>query len=283
MNSKYLAHACRRSAFLLLFTAVDAVAQRPKVALPAAPTDVAAPAADAERTPEGVAMVVLQKGTGAEHPVPNDCVILRFTSWKRTGKLFATSGLRGETATQCLRTAIPGIAVALRSMSEGERRRIWIPAGLTYQPDDDARTGTPQGPPLTVDVELVHILKAPPTPADLTRPPAAALTTRSGVRVLILKRGTGKIHPAMSSRVKVHYTGWTATGELFESTAMDGHPAEVLLGTALPGWREGLPLLSPGDKARLWIPAALAHGDKPPDRKLPAGVLVYDIELLAWE
>jgi len=38
-----------------------------------------------------------------------------------------------------------------------------------------------------------------------------------------------------------------------------------------------------GDKARLWVPAAQAYGQKPARRSLPAGDLVYDVELLAME
>jgi len=35
-----------------------------------------------------------------------------------------------------------------------------------------------------------------------------------------------------------------------------------------------------GEKARLWIPAALAYGDHPVDKLVPAGDLVFDIELV---
>ena len=36
-----------------------------------------------------------------------------------------------------------------------------------------------------------------------------------------------------------------------------------------------------GDKARFWIPGALAYGDHPSQPGAPAGPLVFDIELLA--
>jgi peptidylprolyl isomerase len=47
--------------------------------------------------------------------------------------------------------------------------------------------------------------------------------------------------------------------------------------------REGLQHMVLGEKARFWIPAALAYGDKPGRRGVPIGDLVYDIELLAIE
>ena len=36
-----------------------------------------------------------------------------------------------------------------------------------------------------------------------------------------------------------------------------------------------------GDKARFWIPGALAYGDKPARPGTPAGPLVFDVELLS--
>jgi len=35
-----------------------------------------------------------------------------------------------------------------------------------------------------------------------------------------------------------------------------------------------------GEKTRLWIPAALAYGDKPQRRGSPSGQLTFDVELL---
>lgn len=35
-----------------------------------------------------------------------------------------------------------------------------------------------------------------------------------------------------------------------------------------------------GEKARLWIPAPLAYGDAPIEKQAPAGMLVFEIELL---
>jgi FKBP-type peptidyl-prolyl cis-trans isomerase len=174
---------------------------------------------------------------------------------------------------------MPGVAIALREMVAGEKRRVWVPAGLTFRPEDH-QAGS--GPPLTVDVEVVQILRAPRTPANLGQPPEEAARTASGVRIQWLRRGPTGPHPSMGNRLRVNYTGWTAAGDVFETTAMSGHPAEVLLGMAMPGWREALPLMSAGDKTRLWIPGPLVYGDRPNSRKRPAGDLVYDIELISF-
>jgi FKBP-type peptidyl-prolyl cis-trans isomerase len=253
-----------------------------------APPDVAAAPADAIRTVSEVAMTVLQAGSGTDHPHGDDCVIVRFTGWMRDGSLFSTSGLHGETSTQCLTAAIPGIAEALRAMAPGEKRRIWVPAELAFAPH--AHHGTklmPKDPPpkmdLTFEVELIQILKAPEKPLNLKAPPSSAFRTPSGVAMMVLQPGAGTQHPKPTNRVTLNYTGWTAEGMLFESTVTSGHPAVFLLGTTLAGWREGLQYMVAGEKARLWIPAALAYGDRPADKLVPAGDLVYDIQLVDFQ
>lgn len=254
-----------------------------------APEDVAAAPAGALSTGSGLRMKVLQPGAGSESPIGNDCVLVRFTAWKRDGALQSTSGLNGQTAIQSLRRTVPGVAEALRSMVEGEKRRVWVPANLTFVPtrhgplgriDDDE---PPPGVDLTFDVELVRILKAPATPDDLKKPPSTATMTPSGVAVQVLERGGGTAHPTAASRVLLHYSTWTAEGKLFETTVTSGHPGTFLVGSVLAGWRDGLMSMVVGEKSRLWIPAALAYGEKPASRKLPAGNLVIDVQLLAIE
>ena len=254
-----------------------------------APPDVAAPPAGAIRTTSGLAMTVLQAGSETSHPTGDDCVILRFTAWTREGALFSTSGLHGETNTQCLTAAIPGIAEALTAMTPGEKRRVWVPAQLAFAAHahhGNKMMHEDQHQPqvdLTVDVELVRILKAAEKPPDLKAPPPEALKTPSGLALLVLRPGSGSRHPSALSRVTLNYTGWTAQGTLFESTATSGHPASFPVGTTLAGWREALQYMVVGEKVRLWVPAALAYGEHPLDKMVPAGDLVYDIELIDFQ
>src|SRR5262249_35046787 len=134
---------------------------------------------------------------------------------------------------------------------------------------------------VTYDIELLSVLKAPPTPADLTTPPASVVRLPSGLLLQVLKPAKGTVHPTPQSRVTLHLTGWKAHGALIESTAMANHPAGYDLASVIPGWREGLLQMAEGEPARLWIPAALAYGEKPRGRAYPAGDLVYDLELLS--
>ena len=255
------------------------------------PPDVAAPASTstAGKTTSGAFLKVLAPGNGIEHPAENDCVRVRFTGWKRDGSLFSTSGIHGESRVQCINSAMPGIVEALETMVTGEKLRVWLPASLTFGKKHHrghSRMDLDDEPPpnvdLTFDVELVELMKAPPVPADLNAPAPNAVKMPSGLAFQVLKSGTGTQHPSMTSQVTLHYSGWTSDGK-FESTVMGGHPAIFHVGTTLPAWREVLPQMVLGEKLRLWVPAALAYGDRPVSHMDPAGNLVYDIELLALQ
>jgi peptidylprolyl isomerase len=116
-----------------------------------------------------------------------------------------------------------------------------------------------------------------PAPDNVAAPPADAETTDSGLASVILQAGTGDKHPGPEDRVRVHYTGWTTDGKMFDSSVVRGEPAGLPLNQVIPGWTEGLQLMVVGEKRRLWIPEQLAYAGRE-DR--PQGMLVFDVELL---
>jgi FKBP-type peptidyl-prolyl cis-trans isomerase len=253
-----------------------------------APDDVASPPGDLVKTPSGLATKLLGSGTGNLHPGDDDCVTIAFRAWRRDGTLFSSSGSGNEGATQCLRPAMPGIAEALKMMVVGEKRRVWVPADLTAPliahhaekhlvTDSDALLVD-----LTFDLQLLRIFQAPATPPDLSPPRRGAIRLPSGTFMQILKPGTGTRHPLATSWMTVDYTGWTSKGVLFESTALSSQPRLVLLGMALPGWQDALLAMVVGEKVRLWVPAKLAYGDHPASKAFPAGDLIYELNLLAF-
>jgi FKBP-type peptidyl-prolyl cis-trans isomerase len=123
---------------------------------------------------------------------------------------------------------------------------------------------------------------APAAPPDVAAPPAGAKKTASGLAFKILSKGTGTNHPGPHDRVTVEYTGWTPDGKTFDSSIPTGEPAHLPLDGVIKGWSEGLQLMVKGEKRRLWIPAALAYGDKPTRPGTPAGPLVFDVTLLGF-
>ena len=116
------------------------------------PPDVAAPPADAIRTPSNLAYKVLQPGTGTRHPRPNSTVTVHYTGWTTDGVTFDSSVTRGQPATFSLAQVIPGWTEGVQMMVEGEKRRLWIPSSLAY----NGQPGMPQGM-LVFDIELIRI------------------------------------------------------------------------------------------------------------------------------
>jgi FKBP-type peptidyl-prolyl cis-trans isomerase len=118
--------------------------------------------------------------------------------------------------------------------------------------------------------------KQVPPPADVAAPPANARKTDSGLAYVILQEGDGDKHPRSEDTVEVRYTGWTTDGVTFDTTEDKG-PRSFELGRVIPGWTEGVALMTPGSKVRFWVPEELAYKGRP---GAPQGMLVFDIELL---
>jgi peptidylprolyl isomerase len=117
-------------------------------------------------------------------------------------------------------------------------------------------------------------------PADVAAPPADATTTASGLASKVLKPGTGTAHPTARSRVRVHYTGWTTDGKMFDSSVTRNEPISFGLNQVIPGWTEGVQAMVEGETRRLWIPEKLAYAGAP---GAPKGMLVFDVELIRIE
>lgn len=118
----------------------------------------------------------------------------------------------------------------------------------------------------------------PPAPADVAAAPADAQRTASGLASKVLKASSGSRRPSADNRVTVHYTGWTTDGKAFDSSVARGEPAQFPVGRVIAGWTEGLQLMAIGEERRFWIPVDLAYKGRPGK---PAGMLVFDVELLA--
>lgn len=241
----------------------------------AAPPDVAAPPADAEKTASGLASKVLKAGTGTEHPKSRDVVTVHYTGWTTDGERFDSSVQRGTPATFALNQVIAGWTEGLQLMVVGEKRRFWIPVELAYQ----NRPGKPKGM-LVFDVELLSYEKSPeppPAPPDVAAPPADAVVSKTGVAKKVLTPGTGTVHPLETDMVTLHFSGWTTDGEIIDSSLMGGKPITIPVNKVNAGWTEALQTMVVGEKCRLWIPEEMGFKGQP---GAPAGMLVFEMELL---
>ena len=119
-----------------------------------APPDVAAPPADALKTPSGLASKIIQIGLGNRHPTLRSRVTVHYTGWTPDGKMFDSSVQRNKPENFGLTEVIPGWTEGLQLMVQGEKRRFWIPGALAY--DNIPGATGPKGM-LVFDIELILI------------------------------------------------------------------------------------------------------------------------------
>lgn len=105
-------------------------------------------------------------------------------------------------------------------------------------------------------------------------------TTVSGLQYEVLTEGAG-VKPSAADSVTVHYIGKLIDGTVFDSSVDRGEPATFGVTQVIPGWVEGLQLMSEGAKWRLYIPGNLAYGANGAGNLIgPNATLIFDVELL---
>ncbi len=107
--------------------------------------------------------------------------------------------------------------------------------------------------------------------------------TESGLQYMIVEEGEGN-SPDPTDTVVVHYRGTLLDGTEFDSSYKRDQPAKFRLNGVIAGWTEGLQLMKPGGKAKLFIPAELAYGARGAGQMIgPNETLIFEVELLEVE
>lgn len=109
--------------------------------------------------------------------------------------------------------------------------------------------------------------------------------TESGLYYVVTSEGNGE-KPQPGQMVKVHYTGKLLDGTVFDSSVERGEPISIPIGVGqvIPGWDEGIQLMSKGEKGILYIPYYLAYGDRAAGDKIqPFSNLIFEVELVDFE
>ena len=106
--------------------------------------------------------------------------------------------------------------------------------------------------------------------------------TPTGLYYLMTEEGDGEM-PQHGDNVKVHYTGKLIDGTVFDSSVERGEPIAFTLGVGqvIPGWDEGIMMMSKGEKGVLYIPYYLGYGDRGAGNVIPPfATLIFEVELI---
>ncbi len=109
--------------------------------------------------------------------------------------------------------------------------------------------------------------------------------TPSGLYYVQTQEGNGE-KPEVGMMAQVHYTGKLLDGTVFDSSIERGEPISFPLGVGqvIPGWDEGIMMMSKGEKGVLYIPYYLAYGDRQAGDKItPYSNLMFEVELVDFQ
>jgi FKBP-type peptidyl-prolyl cis-trans isomerase len=104
-------------------------------------------------------------------------------------------------------------------------------------------------------------------------------TTATGLQYEVITEGTGP-KPGPVDTIVCHYRGTLLNGTPFDNSYDRGQPLTIAANRVIPGWTEGLQLMSVGSKYIFYIPYTLGYGasDYGP---IPGGsMLKFEVELL---
>ena len=104
--------------------------------------------------------------------------------------------------------------------------------------------------------------------------------TATGLQYEVLKDTVGP-KPTSKDTFVVHYRGSLLDGREFDNSYNRGEPLVYPMSQVIPGWTEGLQLMSIGSKYKLFVPYQLGYGIHGREPAIPGGaLLIFELELL---
>ena len=108
--------------------------------------------------------------------------------------------------------------------------------------------------------------------------------TETGLYYVMTEEGNGE-HPEVGKPVTMHYTGKLLNGNVFDSSVERDQPFKFVLGVGqvIPGWDEGVQLMTKGEKGVLYIPYYMAYGERDMGDIPAFSNLIFEVELIDFE
>ncbi len=114
--------------------------------------------------------------------------------------------------------------------------------------------------------------------ANITKPDVISLD--SGIQYVVLKKGNGK-KPKPKDSVTVNYKGSLLDGTEFDSSYKRNKSDTFKLSAMIPGFTQALAQVPEGSSVVMYIPAALAYGEKGNSVIPPYAALVFEVDFLS--
>lgn len=243
----------------------------------------------AVKTSSGLWYVVKKAGNG-KRPEAGSTVKVHYTGRLANGTEFDNS-IKRNTPFEFsvgIGQVIPGWDEGISLMDEGAEYTLIIPSKLAYGPQG---AGGVIPPHATLIFETQLISTAAPDnsgnfatdEAEVLKRYPAARKTSSGLWYVVNEEGTGT-RAVAGKTVKVHYKGTLSNGKEFDNSYTRGEPIEFQLGKGMviPGWDEGIALMSVGSKYTLIIPSKLGYGSQGAGGAIPPNsTLIFETELVS--
>ena len=231
------------------------------------------------KTASGLEYTITEKGNGKKAMV-GDKVVVHYTGKLTNDTVFDSSVGRKQPFTFKLGAGqvIKGWDEAFQLLQVGDKATIKFGHELGY--GERGSGAIPPKATLIFDVEFLDIVEGP-RPWETTK--KDTVTLPNGVKYLLIKENKTATKIENTSKLTLHYSGFFTDGKRFDSSVERGQPVNLNMGKGmiLKSLEEALYHLHKGEKAKIYIPNALAYGEKGLPPVIPAKAdLVYDIEII---
>ena len=136
----------------------------------------------------------------------------------------------------------------------------------------------------TATAEAPELEEATTTTAGGSEIEGDTITTESGLQYTQVEPGDGPA-PEPGDVVTIHYRASFEDGTELSNSYDSGQPISFALGQSMviPGWDEGVALMTEGEKAQLIVPPALAFGESGSGDGVipPNSTMIFEIELVS--